>query len=380
MMLSRRLLITTGALAPVAAFAEGGTTKPAPPPPSAIGTLFPLSGAQALLGDESLRGVQLAVDDINTEGGIGGQMVSLATGDALNQAQAGQAAKSLITGGNAGVLLGTGGSALCYPASAAAELAQIPYIELTAPADGITARGFKFLLRTAPDTAMIASVAAGAVAARFAGKKIGLLFNTGATGGAIAAALLAQWGAAKVVPLLVIGYPEDTVDLHEQIGRLRRAGVEILLHAAGLDDALAAFQAMEDGGWRPAAVVGCGDGYDFRETAYALGAAFEGTLIAAAPFYPPRARYIADAYLASYGMAPRSADSLSAYVGAKLVLDRLNTVGGDTTKLLDALRKTDIPAGTLANGWGAAFDKTGQNTRSFATLQQWRGGALAVVP
>jgi ABC-type branched-subunit amino acid transport system substrate-binding protein len=78
-------------------------------------------------------------------------------------------------------------------------------------------------------------------------------------------------------------------------------------------------------------------------------------------------------------MAPRAAASLTAYVGAKLVFDVLNQAGGDATKLLDALRRCDIPAGSLANGFGVAFDKTGQNTRSFAVLQQWRGQVLQAV-
>jgi hypothetical protein len=63
-------------------------------------------------------------------------------------------------------------------------------------------------------------------------------------------------------------------------------------------------------------------------------------------------------------------------VGAKLVFDVLNQTGGDAGKLLDALRRTDIPSGTLANGFGVAFDKNGQNTRSFAALQQWQGQQL----
>ena len=78
-----------------------------------------------------------------------------------------------------------------------------------------------------------------------------------------------------------------------------------------------------------------------------------------------------------YGMPPRAPDSLTAYVGAKLVFDKLNAAGGDPAQLLDTLRKTDIPNGTLANGWGVAFDKNGQNTRGFAIVQQWKNGALA---
>jgi branched-chain amino acid transport system substrate-binding protein len=377
---SRRIFCSAGALLALTRVAGAASqTKQAPPGPVAIGALLPLSGAGSLTGDECLRGIQLAVDDINADGGVAHRAVSFSAGDALSQDAAQGAAKALIDGAHLAVLLGSGSSALSYPVSAAAELAQIPYIELNAPADGITGRGFKFLLRSCATTSMIAAVATGAIAARYKGKKIGLLFNTGATAGAIAAAALAAWQGQKITPLLVAGYPEDEPDLHEPVGRLRRAGVEILLHAAGEDDVLQAFQAMRDIGWTPAAVVGCGEGYGLRETAFALGGALDGTLVAAAPFYPPRAAYLTAAYQARYGMAPRSADSLTAYVGAKLVLDFWGQAGGDAGKLLNLLRKADIPAGTLANGWGVQFDKSGQNTRGFAALQQWQGQALVSV-
>jgi branched-chain amino acid transport system substrate-binding protein len=375
---SRRIFLTAGALlAMMPRRARAASqNKPAAPAPVAVGALLPLSGAGSLTGDECLRGIQLAVDDINAGGGIVQRPVFFSAGDAVSQDAAQGAAKALIDSAHLAVLLGSGSSALSYPVSAAAELAQIPYIELNAPADGINGRGFKFLLRSCATTSMIAAVATGAIAARFKGKKIGLLFNTGATAGAIAAAALSTWQAQKITPLLVAGYPENVPDLHEPVSRLRRAGVEILLHAAGEDDVLQAFQAMQDIGWTPAAVVGCGDGYGLRETAFALGGAFDGTLVAAAPFYPPRAGYLAAAYQARYGMPPRSADSLTAYVGAKLVMDFFSGAGGDAGKLLDTLRRADISTGTLANGWGVQFDKSGQNTRSFATLQQWRGQAL----
>jgi branched-chain amino acid transport system substrate-binding protein len=363
------------------ALAEDSNTQSAPASPAMpkIGALLPLSGPESLVGDECLRGIQLAVDAIDDYGGITQQPIVLLQGDALNQGQAEQAAKSLIGNGQVNLLLGTGSSKLAYPGSDAAELAQIPYIELNAPADGITSRNFKFLLRTSLTTSMMAAAAIGAINGRFAGKQIGLLFNTGATAGAVAAAALEQWQQQKIVPLISIGYPEDVADLHEPIGRMRRAGAEIILHAAGTDDVLVLFHAMQDNGWKPNAVIGCGDGYGLRETAFALGNSFDGTFIVAAPGYGPRAEYIATAYETRFGMPPRSASSLTSFVGAKLVLDILNSVNDDTTKLLDALRKTDIPNGTLANGWGTFFDKSGQNIRAFATLQQWRDGALVTL-
>ncbi len=378
---SRRKFIAAGAaVAAVPWKAWAAELKPAAataaPGAVTVGALFAASGPDSLMGDECLRGVQLAVADINASGGIKGKQLALVVGDAFETAQSTAMAGAFVAAKHPGLILGTGSSNFSYPGSAAAELAQVPYIEVSAAADGITGRGFKFLLRSGLTTSMVAQVATAAIAARYTGKKVGLLFNTGATAGAIAGAVLAQWQQNHTPVALMIGYSEDVADLHDPVSRLQRAGVEVLLHAAGPDDVLQMFQAAHDVGFKPAAIFGCSDGYGLRETAQAIGPALDGTFVSAAPFYPVRAQYIADAYVAQFGMAPRSADSLTSYVGAKLVFDVLNQAGGDTAKLLDALRKTNIQPGTLANGWGVAFDKTGQNTRAFANLQQWRGQVL----
>ncbi|MBU6449370.1 MAG: ABC transporter substrate-binding protein [Rhodospirillales bacterium] len=374
----RKLLGATAALSlvgPARAATPGGQDTANMPAPQ-FGAALPLTGTYALEGDETLRGIQLAVDAVNAAGGIAGKPVSFAQADMQSQSGAAAAVNGLISGKQVNILFGSGASALSYPASAAAELAQTPFIELTAPADGIMTRGFKYLLRTCPTTAMAGNLAAGTIQSRFAGRNLGLLFNTGATGGAIAAAVISALNAAKLPITLAAGYPEDAVDLSDQTGRMMRAKVDVLLHAAGPDDSLALFQAMRSLNWRPASLIGCGDGYGLRDTHIALGPALNGTLVIAAPFFPGPAEQIADAYAARYIVPPRSAESCSAYVGAKLVFDTLNTAGGDPAKLLAAMRNLNLAPGVLLNGFGARFDASGQNTASFVTLQRWKDGAL----
>ena len=379
---SRRFLLAlagtslTGSL--LSSFGAKAANPPKKPIAPEIGVALPLSGDFSLIGNECQRGILLAADAANAAGGIAGKPIQLTPADILDAAQASSTINDLNTKNHAALILGTGTSALSYPSSAAAELAQIPYIELNAPADGITTRGFKFLLRTGPTTSMIANLAAATLQARFKGRKIGLLFNTGATGGAIANAAIAAFTAAKTPILLAQGYPEDMTDLQDPVARLKRAGVEVVLHASGPADVLAFFAAMQAQSWSPAAILGCGDGYMLRETAFALGPAFNGTFTISAPFYPPSADAIASAYTARFGMPPRTADSLTAYVGAKLVFDTLSAAG-DPARLLDVLRKTNIAPGGLANGFGAAFDHSGQNTRSFVALQRWQDQKIVPV-
>ncbi len=341
-----------------------------------FGAALPLTGTYSLEGDETLRGIQLAVDATNAAGGVAGKPVSLAQIDMPSQPSASAAVNGLISKQRANILLGSGNAALSYPATAAAELAQTPFIELTAMADGIMTRGFKYLLRTCPTTAMAGALAADTIKSRFQRRKLGLLFNTGATAGAIAAAVISALNGAKLPITLAAGYPENAVDLTTEAGRMMRAKVDVLLHAAGPDDSLALFQAMKDLNWRPSALIGCGVGYGLRDTHEALGEALDGTLVIAPPFYPGPAKEIAAAYVARYAVPPRSAESCTAYVGAKLVFDTLNATDGSPAALLNAMRKLNLAPGTLVNGFGAKFDASGQNTASFVTLQRWRDGAL----
>jgi len=380
MSLSRRLMLGFAGACALASRAGASTVSAAAarsaPSSPVIGAVLPLSGSAALLGDEVLRGILLAADAVNQMGGIAGKPVSLVPVDTPDQADATRAVGNLISGAHASVVLGSGISALSYPASAAAELAQTPFIELTALADGILTRGFKYTLRTGPSASMVGRLAAGTIQARFAGRTLGLLYNTGAANGAIAAAVTSALNAAKLPVKLAIGYPEDVADLYDQAGRLMRAKVDVLLHAAGPDDALGLASAMQAQGWRPGTLIGCGAGYELRETQVALGPALAGTLVIGAPFYPASAAVVEAAYFAKFGMQPRSADSLTAYVGAKLVFEALNKAGGDPSKLLATLRGTNLPLGTLSNGFGVNFDLSGQNTGSFVVLQQWHGGSL----
>ncbi len=42
-----------------------------------VGALFPFSGALALLGQESYRGLELAVNEINAAGGVNGEKIEI---------------------------------------------------------------------------------------------------------------------------------------------------------------------------------------------------------------------------------------------------------------------------------------------------------------
>ena len=118
-----------------------------------VGALFPFSGALALLGQESYRGLELAVNEINAAGGINGEKIQIVKADAVDPTQAVSETKRLISSNVIGVF-GSYASGISYAASPVTELAGVPYFELGATAHKITTRGYKYLFRSNPNTAL----------------------------------------------------------------------------------------------------------------------------------------------------------------------------------------------------------------------------------
>src|SRR4051812_14375669 len=134
-----------------------------------FGALFPFSGQLALLGEESARGVEIAVDEINAAGGVQGEKVVLVRGDAVDNNQAIGEARRLISLERVVALFGTYSSARSIAASQVAELAGVPYFELGAVADEVTGRGLKFLYRTNPTAEDMAKLAVEMIVSKVAG-------------------------------------------------------------------------------------------------------------------------------------------------------------------------------------------------------------------
>jgi len=357
--------------------AAPSTTQAHPSSQPTLCALFPESGAEALPGDEAWRGVELALDKANHGRPEPIRLIRIDADDPARSI-AKIAATSPPT-----AFLGTMSSSLSFAATAAAELANIPYIELDAPADAITSRGFKMLHRIGLTTRDLATTTISTITTQLAPSwhrspnslRVALLFDEGATDGAYAAALLARARHARLPILLTMGYATDKMDLSAQVARMQRARVDLLIHAGRTDHVVLLYEALAIAAWRPRMIIGCGAGYGMSVIGQALGPQIENTMVIDAPLYGEAAETIRSAYFARYAANPASSLSLTTYVGTTLVVTALDQ-GQNIAAALTAMKRQ---RGALANGWGVDFGKSGQNRASFATLQQWRAGRLISV-
>lgn len=386
-----------GVLAPVimAASASGGVFATANAEEVTFGALYPLSGPLALLGEESSRGLEIAVDEINANGGVQGREVVLAGGDAVDQNQAIGEARRLISQEDVPAIFGTYASSRSIAASQVSELAGVPYFELGAVAHDITNRDFENIYRTNPTARHMARTHVDMIVDAIApdlGKdpselRIGIIHEDSNYGSSVAGFQEIFGEEAGLNIVINEGYPATSVDMSSIVLRLRDREVDVVLQTSYQDDSILFLQQANERGYEPSAIIGGGGGYSMMPTAEAVGFdVIEGVLNADFTQYevdPDFATGVDDfvsAYESKYGTEPRSGHSLNNYVGAKVILEALDTVSGfspDTVR--EALMSVDIPSGETATGYGVKFADNGQNDAAFMMGMQWRDGELITV-
>ncbi|PTM43358.1 ABC transporter substrate-binding protein [Bosea sp. 124] len=360
-----------------------------------IGALYPFSGGLALLGDESFRGLEIAIEERNAAGGLKKQKIEIVKGDAVEPNQAVGEARRLTSVDKVPVIFGTYSSSLSIAATQVAELAGVPYFELGAISDPITERGFKNVYRTNPTARDFASRMVDAIGEAIApalgvdakSLKVAIIHEDSLYGQTVAGYQTARAKEKGVNVVETLPYSAKSVDLTPVILRLKTAGADVVLQTSYQNDTVLFFRQMKEQGFKPKAMIGAGGGYSLRDTMLAIGAEhMEGALnvdftqFRTNPKAAPGVDDFVKKYQAKYGTAPRSGHSLANYMGALVFLDAMEKAPDlKAASIRTAVMAVDIPVGGTATGWGAKFAESGQNGRAVPFLMQWQGGELVTV-
>jgi branched-chain amino acid transport system substrate-binding protein len=234
------------------ALAANASRQPSDDKTLSVGALFPASGPLATLGNECLRGVQLATDLCNEGGGLFGRQIVLALGDASDPDRAVSEARRLITDVQPVLMLGTGDSALSLGASEVSEGSAIPYWELTATMPSITARGFHYLLRVCDVETGIAarcieaaaSVVAPALRRPAAALSVVLLYADDGPGSTLVPLALAAAHRSGMAPPLTIAYQPEGADLTALAARLAAMKPDVVIHHGSTEEVVLFFEGL----------------------------------------------------------------------------------------------------------------------------------------
>ncbi len=358
-----------------------------------VGALFPFSGALALLGQESYRGMELAVNEFNAAGGLNGEKIKIVKADAVDPTQAVSETKRLISDGVVSVF-GSYASGISYAASPVTELAGVPYFEMGATAHKVTTRGYKYLFRSNPNTAVygvavvnaLHEIVAPGMGLDAKDIKIGIIHEDGPYGTDVAATEKKRAAELGYKVVETLPYSAKAVDLSSLILRLKGANVNVVLQTAYQNDSILFFRQAKAAGFKPEVIIGAGGGYSLADTAKAVGSDMNGVFdldfpqASINPAGAPGVEKFLQEYKNTYKSDPQSGHSLTNYVGTKAFLEIMaNAKSTDKDKIRAAVLAYKKPAGETANGWAFDFGEDGQNNASTFYTMQWQDGKLVTI-
>lgn len=360
-----------------------------------IGVVQPFSGPNAHAGEETFKGNELAVEEINANGGLLGKEVVLVKADATNAQEAISETERLIGQEKVDIITGTYLSGVAYPATQIANKYNVLYWETNALAPDITQQGFKNVIRIGQNASTFASVAVDSISNVVAPAleksvedlKIVIIHEQSIYGTSIAEMeenALKELGAQV---LERIPYDPAAADLSSVVNRSKNHNPDIWLRTGYVNDGSLLFKQARDIGWKPPVIMGVAD--DSQYLLEAMGAeGMEGILSLSYPPYDISEEYgpgvgsMVEKYKSKYNSDPKLPQTLVSYAGTKILFDLIeetNSTDADTIRENALQMDVDI-GGTYPSGYGVKLDpQTLDNTKAFPVLTQWQDGQIRTI-
>jgi branched-chain amino acid transport system substrate-binding protein len=325
-----------------------GCNKPAGPSGTGgdtikVGEFASLTGSEATFGQSSHNGTQLAVDELNTNGGVLGKKIQLLTED--DQSQAGQSATSvrkLISSDGVVAILGEVASSRSLEAAPICQQNKIPMISPSSTNPRVTQVGDYIFRVCFLDSFQGGKVLAGFANNTLKAKSVAILKDVKSDYSVGLAKFFADGftaGGGKIV--VEQNYSGGDKDFNAQLTSIKAVNPDAIFVPGYYTEAgLIALQAKQLGITAP--LFG-GDGWESPVLISIGGAALEGDFFST-HFSPddvaPTAQDFVKHYKEKFGIAPDSMAALG-YDSAMILADAMKRAGTtDGAKVREALAAT----------------------------------------
>jgi len=381
--LNRRRLLAGAATAtamlaaPALVRAQGGPLK--------VGVLLPRSGAQAGIGQDCHRGVEIAPPIFKS---LGLPELAIMDGDTETNVEVARARAEKMISDGAQLLVGAFDSGQSTAIAQVAEQKGIPFVINIAAAPPITEQGYKFVFRNFPTAPMILTDA-------FANQKE--VFE--ATGKAPSSAVFMHvndtFGTAMAngigavfpkfnMPYKIVetfAYDPTARDLSVEVAKAKATGAEALLMVSRLNDAILLTRELVKQRWSPMAVLSMGPGWYEDQYLKTLGKLSDGPM-SFVPWHDPNKKLSQELEAALANKYPGvnlNTNHIYTFEALLIAADAYKRAGSaDPKALADAIRATNI-TNNVSIGPGIQFDAKGQNDKLKNAAIQNRGGKLVAV-
>jgi branched-chain amino acid transport system substrate-binding protein len=353
--------------------------------PLKVGVLLPRSGAQASIGQDCQRGVEIAAPILKS---LGQPDLAIMNADTETNVEVARARAEKLISDGAQLLVGAFDSGQTTAIAQVAEQKGIPLVINIAAAPPITEQGYKFVFRNFPTAPMILGDAFANQkevfeAAGRAPKSVAFLHVNDTFGTAM------QKGIGVVMPKFnmpytiaeTIAYDPTARDLSVEISKAKATGAEALLVVSRLNDAILLTRELVKQRWSPLGVLSMGPGWYEDQYLKTLGKLSDGPM-SFVPWYDPNkkvSKLLESALAKAHPGINLNTNHIYTFEALLVAADAYKRAKStDPKALAEAIRTTNI-TDNVSTGPGIQFNAKGQNDKLKNSAIQNRAGKLVAV-
>jgi len=360
-----------------------------------IALVAPLSGRWARQGQLKKMGAEMAIEEINSQGGIkalGGAKIVLREGDAGDSVEkAVSAAQRLLTREKISAGIGSWLSSFTLGVTEVAERLQVPWLSLSY-ADSITERGFKYTFQTSPVSSLQAEQALELVTdvARRNNrpiKKAAIVGDNTAATVFFFKPLREKLLAAKGIELVVDEvWTPPLADATAIVQKLRTTQPDIMFYGGtNFPDSIQVLQKIKEFSVKTP-IQGVGAWLVTPEYVKTVGKELLDNIQTVVAAHPLKGQEdLVKKFVQRTGEPFMTQDPLCTYAHVWLIKEAIEQAkSADPKAIRDALAKIDLSSGPATSAFYPArvkFDERGRRVGAAPLIVQWQGGEpFTVVP
>jgi branched-chain amino acid transport system substrate-binding protein len=351
------------------------SASPRSPMPILIGLAGPLTGPDAWLGEQTERGVALAVADLNAAGGVLGQQVEMVTADDYCDGEQAVAAANKLVAVGVVFVAGHPCSGAALPASEVHAAAGTLMISNAATNPMLTERGLDNVFRVVGRDDQQGTIAGNYLADRWGDKSIAIAHDGEAYGRGLAEETKRQLNARGVQEKLFNEITPGNADYGGLVAQLSTVGADVLYYGGYAPEAGLIIRQARDAGDDVQLVVG--DGVSSEDFSLIAGPAGVGTLMTLWPDVrenPAAAAVVAKFRDSNYEPAGAT---LNGYATVQVWAQAVEQAGSlELEPVAQTLRSKQFETVLGTIGFDAKGDVTGYDTFAWYI---WKDGAYAPV-
>ena len=364
--------------------------------PVVVGAVYPTTGPQGPGGREEFRGVELAAEFVNRQGGLRGRPIQLRLASPDSSHAVPTAVEWLARAGVT-VVVGSYGTTISRPAAEAASRLGVVFWETGAVGElSMAAASGERVFRFAPTGGTLGRAAVAFVRDQLTPRlnrgrplRYAVTYVDDAYGRAVGLGAIDEIKQSGLVLAATLPYDPVRVDYNDLADRIAQVRTDVLVVSAYLQDGVALRWALAGKKVPLIASIGTSSSYCMPAFGEVLGEQAVGLFASDKPdagiLHPERLapeaaralRWARDEYQRRYGTAMSSA-GLSGFAGGMALFRHVLPAAPDLSPsaVSRAAREVRLPAGTLPDGSGLAFAPPGQpdaraNLRATHVIWEW---------